>query len=477
MTPPDQHYEDDDLFPNDLPLPKSLKWEAMEDGILNKMAVIQARKRKRRFIFWLFPLLLLGGMGIGWWSFSPTETDIAHQPLSDLQMDNDGYQSSSADATDHNTSVPATSETDLETLKADPSSTTQHQNSTSAPFQHTTIDSQPAFAEAPPFDERKLNHTLSTNDHKHDIESTKDITPVISASPEDKKSVFSAVVTPSSLATVADQIDQLKYLLHLPPIAIEPKIAEQNPELHPAKTAFKPYLRVQLGGGLNWFSGNYRGADANFVMLRQESEYADPGTHFSARIESGFAPNLFVGSGFDYKTYRTRLDTEAQSTINRLGSMVLLRFNEDPITGDTTNQQFGDTMLTVHQLRRVRHYNRYTSLEIPVYLGYEFGFGRFNLALTGGLAASISRELEGRTFDRNGDVVTLGAESFVSYRMGLTLAAAGGLRVGYRLTNNLSVTLGGQYQRFISNWMENSTNALISRPAVWSTDLGAAWKF
>jgi len=412
MMPGNGEKPNGDLFEDGLELPEHLEWEVLEGGIVDRMSIIRDRRRKRRGL-WLF---LFGGVVMATVLYLLWPNDVT--PVAD----------------------------DLR-VEQTPTSATVPQKGKSA----LIVESKPAFPKAR---EKKITAAETIKEDARVTELR-----------VDQAGEPAAVM-------ITNQLPRLP-IFRLPTDVI-------LPELETIVPAFRKrpggQHRLLLTAGLNRMQPNYSGPNDAYLRLRQLTEVAEWGEQVDLGYERSFSNGLLVGTGLQYQRGTTRLGADVEATIGRLQTNVLVRYNVNPLTLDTTDRVFVDTSLTVIQQLRVRHFNRHLSLEIPIYLGFEFGTKRLRVGLQAGLSTSFYRRSNGRVLNRQLAISEIGEQSGNTFHRGLSFAAIGGATANYRLKRNIGLLFRVNYKHILNSNLDEGANLRL-RPSFLQSSTGLYFAF
>ncbi|NUQ26022.1 MAG: hypothetical protein HUU34_18895 [Saprospiraceae bacterium] len=100
----------------------------------------------------------------------------------------------------------------------------------------------------------------------------------------------------------------------------------------------------------------------------------------------------------------------------------------------------GSVPVTRYITYRKRTYNRYTLLDVPVLLGYQWRQDRWSLGVEGGVYVNLALQSGGDILSENGDIISLqDADNVMRPRIGLSYY--GSLRLGYTLGDKTQISL------------------------------------
>lgn len=486
----------DQLFGKDLPLPSALEWDKMEAGILAKMEAKKPFYQRPMFRWSTLLLVIIVGFGALISTFyevdknddSSTTTTLVEQTITNSTK---VTENSEADKRRVNDAIDP-----ISTLIIAPKQAAEDSNWNPK----ESIENLGSLTTATKIEESTSPLSPTSSLEQEDVEKKRLSTDQQMPLADKPKAIQDQALPTKAVEFTIDKLEttapekranalfnrpSYSFISQLPLNSYAPSIEKQHTFTAVSTPISKPpsfrastkYWRLLAQSGINIFNSKYSGANREIISLRNASEHLDIGSQLELRVERKISRKWFVGTGLGHQTYRRRLEVEAQSNFQRLYTDVLISYNQDPISGEISNEIYADTLLTVSQLRKIRHFNSYTSWEIPIYLGIQQQKGRWNFAGTFGITISVNRQMNGRVFDADGEVGTLGNEQFLRYDTNSSAAYQFEGRASYRLLDGVDIHASLARQQFIGNWMTNSNNALTSRPGIWRLNLGSSLKF
>lgn len=150
----------------------------------------------------------------------------------------------------------------------------------------------------------------------------------------------------------------------------------------------------------------------------------------------------------------TRINTVANLTTETIEEGVMREGLTDPqiINGDTI-YSIGLVSGTERTLRTQRYYNKLTLIDVPILLGKEFSFSRWRLGLEAGPVINLRAKGSARYLQVNGEFSPR-SESDAIFRPSLGVMLRVGASAGYRLTERLEVYGGFRYRTLPSSGLE-----------------------
>lgn len=416
----DQHFEDElrEKLSKDAPLPPGMEWEAMRQGIHQK--VNAERKAKRPFLAWWRPvigiaLLLLAGL-TGYLLrpvvSAPLETPLTGEIVATDLSTSQG--SSAADAT-------GLSSEDHTSGRVTPPPTEELQRPGGSP---PAVGRPPKAAGRVP---------LSLQD---------DGTPVPKGTTGTEAVPPTTLVTGSAtspeqvtLPTNPHSVDEALAIL---PFRSYSFMAEGNFLSLPQAEGIKQEENAAGASGAEsgqkgWFidvlagtqfaSATYQGDDAAYAALRSETETPLPGHHLSVGIGKKIGKASHIRTGLAYDRMRTLTDYTNMRTFDS----TFLNYPVRAINGDTI---YGAADVSVREDRELKSFQREQRLTVPLLIGRNFRLGSNWLALRAGPEFGLLIGSGGKVLAADGSVRYLSDADFQK------------LSISARLEGELAVPLG-----------------------------------
>lgn len=197
------------------------------------------------------------------------------------------------------------------------------------------------------------------------------------------------------------------------------------PNLEREAAANKTYIEWYGGPDLGIKSYQDTGS-STFLQKRRES------TDFRWAFSAGFRYTRVFQNGVSFRTgINFTQITERFRWVK--ANYVQVNYTIDPTTGDTT----GTT--SNRGTRYKTTFNRFRSIDVPILLGYETGFGKLKLNAYAGGMLNVYSWQRGEVLDtslRPVSITTGKTESPYQYRNNMGLALTGGMSLYYRIHEN-----------------------------------------
>jgi hypothetical protein len=184
--------------------------------------------------------------------------------------------------------------------------------------------------------------------------------------------------------------------------------------------------------------------------------------------------NYTLTAGLQYQQLEAQLAwsqrIEDYTSVTIRDTIVEIQVNS--LTGNRTVVR-GDVEVSVDAVRNVRHHNRYRLVQVPIAIGKSWRIGgRWQTDLAVGGAINVLAHNQGRSIYQ-GELQRIDgpATRTIDNRWGLHgLAMA---RFGYRLNERMGILLEVQYQKSLTNW--SSVPNLQMKPRIFNLGLGACY--
>lgn len=219
-------------------------------------------------------------------------------------------------------------------------------------------------------------------------------------------------------------------------LQVERKYYPPCPALERDAAANKQYLEWYVGPDLGLKTQSDTGNSA-YLQKRRES------TQFLWAFSAGFRYTRVFQNGVSFRTgINFSQITERFRWVQ--ANYVQVNYTINPTTGDTT----GTT--STRGTRYKTTYNRFRSIDVPLLLGYETGFGKFKLNAHAGALVNMYGWQRGEVLDtalRPVSITTGKGSPLYQYRTNLGIGLTGGVSFYYGLNDNWQI-LAEPYFRY-----------------------------
>ena len=164
---------------------------------------------------------------------------------------------------------------------------------------------------------------------------------------------------------------------------------------------------------------------------------------YSADLGLGYAfhKNWQIRAGLGYTQINTAFSLlETSSRVDTAEGLQTIIFNPD----STVDSIMGPIEIYETTQRRREIYNSFRQWELPILVNYEAAFGRMSLIAEAGARLRFSRSWEGSLLNNSDEVVSLEDQDW--YRSGLGLSFQAGLQLGYEISPQWQVRVGGTFR-------------------------------
>lgn len=440
MAYSDQQFEDElrETIGKDAPLPPEMNWEAMREGVNQKMTA--KRKKKRPLLVWWWPgvgLILLLIVGVIGYQLQPSIVPPEEAPSTTDPKAVDHIASQPASVVDATEKSRAGHKTDLAIAPPTERPELQFHAVSNAEVQAKTDQKAlPKFRNSP----QQLIATAFTTSPTNPPSPFDDVATTNEIASGPTTNMQSSAKALAMLPFISHPFVVMGDFLPLLPLNVTPNMSKETPQNAEAITRDSPSEPeawfIDALAGTQFSPVNYRGDSSNYATLRSDSERALLGHHFSLGIGKNIGQKWQLRSGLAYDRVRTLTDYEAIRTFDS----TFLNVPQQVINGDTI---FATAQLQVTETRELKSYQREQRLSIPLLLGRNFRIGNNSLTVRAGpefglligsggnvLAADQStRILSDEDFQRLSIIARLEGE------LGIPLGGKGPLligRIGFR---------------------------------------------
>ncbi|MEM6316578.1 MAG: hypothetical protein AAF960_02855 [Bacteroidota bacterium] len=453
-------------------IPDFLSWEQMGPDIL---AGVEKRKRRRRLLWWWWGggIALIGLVLLYSISFFQKSASINAFPIdlettanvssvnsaastnekNRLAVNEDKDEAASANATtpsallkkmdgltDTQTTLP---ETISESSQAERQKTVGHTRVKRAK-EIVVEDRLPSSINSPNYQEPQSTNAFKSED---EIVSKK---PFISLAKI--RSVQPIPNLAASLLPIVTRTDSIQF-------------AHLTPNKRPST---ERHWQLELAGGINGWKEQLPSFPASNVALQTPLA----GWQINARISRKVAKHWSIKSGVQLQTIRFRSNYQATKEV----------FVYQPNTPDTiftstlTGQQtfiYTDSVPAL-QTQNFQHFNRHTTLQIPLLIGFELGKKRLKWLIRTGVGFQFFRNSRGRMATAEDEILDIGQNNWNAQLSHLLEA-----QVTYRLTERIGLFGRWQREQHWNEWRLTNDFAfdIFQQPTIMSGTMGLRWSF
>jgi hypothetical protein len=188
----------------------------------------------------------------------------------------------------------------------------------------------------------------------------------------------------------------------------------------------KKYIEVYAGADYSFFTT--ADFDAKYEAMRKESIGTTVGYSAGLRFTKVFGNGVAFKTGLNFSQAKQKF-----SIANGYSLQNIITVNN---TGDTLENFFVQTE------NKQSSTNTFTSIDIPIQLGYELGNGRLHANLSTGVMLNLRSYHKGFVVDKTGKAVNISSAeeaSAYSYKKTAGLSLLGAVAVYYKLNDNIHI--------------------------------------
>jgi hypothetical protein len=222
--------------------------------------------------------------------------------------------------------------------------------------------------------------------------------------------------------------------------------------------------QIEIAGGINRWVPKIGPADKKPYVTTLL------GGQINARLSRKLSKRWVIKSGLQWQLLRYR------STYSGTKDIKIYQPNTiDTIyTASFTGRQsivYTDSIAGL-QTRNFQHYNRHTSLQLPILIGLEIGKKRFQWSIQSGISLQLLHRSVGRLALGTGDVSDLPNKNLYTNNFSLSYLLE--TQISFQLTNKVAVLgrFGGE--KHLNNWVAK-TAAFHQQPQIYYSSFGLRW--
>ena len=465
------------------PLSPELNWEAMEEGIFNKMTTQEPRRKKAtqplygKWLFFGFGILatlivfgtieLFTGDSIIAEKLATSKKSLAmgNQETA-INLSNSSKKSSIiSTALSQNIQVPAI-EKNLIKANSKKKAFLKEQNSST-----TKISKQYSIIHK--------NHkiTLINKTKSLDFSTNPEVSlNKTDAYSEDNSTVFNSSINFMPKALNSGQVHKAcPTLAVLLPKTLVSQLIEKtpfklvhNPNLLTQKTT-NHHLSLALGSGINYWQLNQTETGKDNLLAGKDKALI--GLSSSLQLNYLLQPNWAISTGLNYRQLNSRMNFFKEETTQEKRENVLVGFRILSITNDTT-KIYSDTAVNVTRTRQIVHHNSFKQWSIPMMIKYLVRKNRIELGLGLGTQLTLQSKDNGRVVYQN--VIDFNTENRF-YSTNFTWAILGSVELNYHLNKRYFLGTQVQFSSNLSDW--NAQEGLRTKPFIFQNQLILGIKF
>lgn len=204
-----------------------------------------------------------------------------------------------------------------------------------------------------------------------------------------------------------------------------------------------------------WINRELSGADSinHWVNQRLATESVLEALNIDFSINYAFHNNWQLRLALGYTQINTSFTYENTTTkVDSIEGLQMLIFNLD----NTVDSIYGPIGRHETAQRQLEIYNSFRQIELPILINYESRWGSLSLIAEAGARIRLHRNWEGQLAGLNGEIASLEDQAW--YRNGLGVSLQAGLQLGYTLSDQLQVRLGGTIRYSPTNFSKEEVN-------------------
>jgi len=225
---------------------------------------------------------------------------------------------------------------------------------------------------------------------------------------------------------------------------------------------------IKLDGGFTYLYASYKKAEKQ----QYNTETGFLSNYLSISYSRIFANNFYLSAGVAYNKYKTKFELSDTITQTYFVENAHTQVVENIVTGKTTNV-FEDIEVDAPTLRKVRHYNSFEALNLPITIGKQFSYKKLTYTIGLGSAFSIYNWSEGKTL-RNNEVITYSKSDPKPYHNKIQIASLFETGLALNINKHIKITTNFRYKKYLLNW---ANDELIVKPKAFMLGTGLAFTF
>ncbi len=207
-----------------------------------------------------------------------------------------------------------------------------------------------------------------------------------------------------------------------------------------------------------------------WIEQRRDQESVLESWQVRAMVEVVSPGGFVVEGGLQWSRQNERLDWSRDSSVWEWGQAEGFLVDQNGGTqpwADTAWQSFTLT-------RTIRHYNKISTLEIPIGLGYQWSTGRWSVRATGGVLINLNQRVSGASIHQDEWPVQWQSTTDTKLLTHLGLGYYGHLRFAYGLRDRINVFIQPTYSSYPGDRQEATSYSLKYGQA--NFQIGLQWR-
>jgi hypothetical protein len=207
----------------------------------------------------------------------------------------------------------------------------------------------------------------------------------------------------------------------------------------------------------------------------KDSQQAIGGCGATVTVGKTFGRHLELGIGLRYQRFINKLQRDDEVQVERRAVWDEQAFY---YFDDNNNQVFvgGNVIETEIRTSGVRAKQIHSVFSVPIYVGWSSYVGKTKLGLNAGPVVNIKHEFKGKVLSQNDDVIDIQNQDQQIYRSQLGISWAAALRASRSLGKQMELFTAVEFQYNPVNWL-NDDQALKSKYQVLGVNVGVRRNF
>lgn len=227
------------------------------------------------------------------------------------------------------------------------------------------------------------------------------------------------------------------------------KEANVNPSIKKPVKQKESYNVIQLDAGFTYLFSQYKKLDS----LQFNFETGFPSNYINVGYSKIFTNGIYVSAGLNYSRYKTKFELNDTITHTYLIKNAHTFSTTNILTGKISDV-YEDVEIQARSSRKVRHYNYFSTLSIPLIIGKQFSHKKFSYNIGLGSDVSIYNSSEGKTL-RDNEVITYSKSAGKPYHNKTQFSTLVNFSVALSINKNIKITSNLRYKNSITNWAKD----------------------
>lgn len=452
------------ILTEELEVPEGFEWNDLKDGIDRP-----EEKPKRRLIAWYW---WVGGfvifvISVLWYKVYLLESDVIAILKNNTTVDSAAVNQQTLSKLDY-------VNTNLNTNLSEPTVTAHKESSIIIPNEPKNISALSKTKQT--ISNKFINELDDYSTTSNDLLKEKKEIQVLS------NNVISSVKNSINLNTSTDQsvhqYDDLTDHLALLPTQItflsynshhKLPILKKEDVLQTIATPNAIYKwKLNWTSGLNHFQSQATSSNNTYQTVLKESLIDRKGFYSDVHLSLSLSERLSIQTGISYQLYQEQfyfrqIDTTIITEPNVPIAISVNTFtgNSELISGERSRKEI--------VTRDVGQLNRYTLIEIPMYLSYQFiKNDQFNIQLLVGMGIS-QKFTSGKYVNSTNQIIDLKQTGYLQHQS-TTCFGSIGLQTAIKLNHRWDILTSIKHQKYLNNWSSNPE--LDIKPSIWNIGIG-----